>query len=124
LCVAGIVGVWSVREEVTERTTHAFQVADRALDVTARATNRVHESLQNARDNLRAIRVEEPEEGGGRRVSPEIALPQMLARRMLAQQIAPHIEEVRQTVNTVTEVSVVLNSLLEGVNELPIGSSV
>jgi hypothetical protein len=116
LSLAGGVGVWVVKGPVTERATKLYGRADAKLDIVERKLVDVGESLDRAAGRLERIKEEqrqlagEPQRGG-------------TLRRILAQQFAPAFEGAHETLHTVAETAVVVNSILEDVGNFPLLST-
>jgi hypothetical protein len=116
LSLAGGVGVWLVKEPVTEKTTRIFgrieaalDVADQGLDHVETSLARAGERLDSAREQQRKL-AQEPQTGG--------ALRRMLARTV-RQSIAPELGDANEKLHTVAEAAVVVNSVLEDVGSFP-----
>src|SRR5262249_46168069 len=118
-CVAGIIAGWVYQKPLTERTTTVFGRVERPLDVAIRSLRQVNTSLDRARANLKTI-----QETHGPAAPPptETNFFRRMAVPAAAKELSPQIGNVRQTLNTVAEAAVVLNSVLDDVNDLPGGS--
>src|SRR5262249_47936210 len=119
LCAAGIVGVWVIKQPVQDRTTQIIDRADRALEVTGQTLAQAHASLRKARNDLKAIQLV-TSSSGDRKEKPGF-VHNMFAR-VLAKRLGPNVGRVHDQITQVAEGSIVLNSLLEGMQQLPITS--
>jgi hypothetical protein len=113
LSLAGGIGVWIVKVPVTERATNLYGRADAKLDVVERSLRDVRERLDGAADRLEALKEEQ------RQLASE---PQRGAavRRLLVQQFVPEFDNAHETLHTVAEAAVVVNSILEDVGNFPL----
>jgi hypothetical protein len=115
LGLAGIVGCWAVRPSLTQKASRGCERAERLLAVAAESVNQIKASFEKARRNLAAVRAEA--------TAPPSPQKTPAARRgalrLLAHDLTPQLERVRQTAGNVAESAVVLNTLLEGLNNLP-----
>jgi hypothetical protein len=116
LSLAGGIGVWMVKEPVTERVTWVFErieaaldKADQNLDHAKTSIARAAERLDTARARERRI-AQEPQRGG--------TLRRMLARTV-QRSIAPELGNANEKLHTVAEAAVVVNSVLEDVGSFP-----
>lgn len=116
LSIAGGVGVWIVKEPVTEHTTRLFGRVESALDLGDQGLDHVKTSLANAAGRLDNVREEqrklaqEPRSGGTvRRVMV----------RTVQQRIAPEIGNAHETIHTVAEAAVLINSVLTDLGSVP-----
>lgn len=117
LSLAGAVGVWVVRQPVTEKTTWIFEralakidLADQSLDHAASAIGRAVERLEGARVEQAKI-AEQPQASG--------AIRRMLARTV-QQQVAPQITDAQGQLHAVAEAAVVVNAVLEDLGSFPL----
>jgi hypothetical protein len=113
LSLAGGVGIWVVKGPVTERATKLVGRADAALDVAERNLREVKESLDRAAERLEALKEEQRQLAGQPQRGDAI-------RRLLAQQFAPQFDNAHETLHTVAEAAVVVNSILEDVGNFPL----
>src|SRR5262249_31009708 len=118
LCAAGIYGAWSVKKPLLDNTTRTFDHAQRALQITAETVDLVNAGLQKAQTQLTAVKVVSGADKGAQKPG----FFGMITSRALAQQLGPQLNDVRRTLDVVTETSVVINSVLDGVKELPLTS--
>ena len=123
LCVAGLllslgmgVGVWLVKAPLTARVTRIFERLDSGLDIVNQCLEHARTSLDRAAERLEAVKQEQ------RQLAQE---PQrgMATRRIMArtiqQSIAPEFDNAHESLHTVAEASVVLNSVLEDLGNFP-----
>jgi methyl-accepting chemotaxis protein len=115
LCVAGIVGAWWVKQPLLAKATRAFESADRALAVTDDTLDLLQVGLEKTREDLKTIRTKSAAMAKDDR--PD--LEQRMISRVVAQQLGPKVQQVRKAANIATEASIVINSLLEAINQLP-----
>lgn len=116
LCVAGLVGLWTVYTEVVRRVDRVFGGADRALaDVQGNlraAAGRLRETeaeLEAARKREADLAAQPPAERGPRRERS----------RKAVEALGPEVREARATLVKATEAALVANGLLEALAELP-----
>jgi uncharacterized coiled-coil protein SlyX len=115
-CLAGGFGVWKLAGSVTEGVTQVFGRIEQALGNADRGMDRVEASLAAATARLEKARNEPSEVAEG---------PQgnNAARRVLArtvrQKVVPHISDANETLHTVAEAVVAINSMLEDIGNLP-----
>jgi hypothetical protein len=116
LSLAGGIGVWLVKEPVTERATWVFErigaaldAADENLDHAQTSLARAAKSLKKARADQREI-AQQPQRAG--------TLRQMVARTV-QRSIAPELSNAHEKLHTVAEAAVVVNSVLEDVGSFP-----
>jgi hypothetical protein len=112
LCVAGVVAVWVVEKPLLDRSKSALEQATRALNTAAEGVKVVNTSLKKARKDLETFTEE------ARKPAAERKRPGRL-EQAVADQLESNIQNIGATVNVVTDASVVLNSLLGSLNELP-----
>jgi hypothetical protein len=120
LSLAGGVGVWVVKEPVTDCTTRVFgrietalALANGGLGQAEVSLARAAERLDGAREEQRRLAQEPPQGGAARR----------LLVRTIEQRIAPEVGDAQQTLHTVAEAAVVVNSVLEDLGNLPVLST-
>ena len=117
LCVAGIAGCWIFRPSLSRRASQACERAEKALGVTADSLRQVAAALERARTDLDAIQAAT---GPADPRQPEGQAPRRTLARKLAGELTPRLDSARRGLNAVVETSVVLNSLLEGLDEIPL----
>jgi hypothetical protein len=117
LVAAGIVACWTKLPPLGQRASTVCERAERILGVTAESLSQVKVSLDKARADLGTIK------------EAEKALPQAepakqrlrrTASRKVAEQLSPDLGDVRQKLATLTDVAMVANSLLEGLDQVPL----
>jgi hypothetical protein len=116
VCVAGIVGAWWVQQPLLQKATRAFDVAGRALDVTDHTLDLITAGLDRTREDLSTIKSKYAAMSKDD-MKPDVN--QRMISRVLADQLGPKMKQVRQAVDIATEASVVMNSFLAGLNDLP-----
>jgi len=55
-CVAGVVGIWIVKQPMRDRTARALDSAERALNISVDALGQVHSNLAQAREDLKTAK--------------------------------------------------------------------
>jgi hypothetical protein len=120
LSVAGGVGVWIVKGPVTDRATRVFGRIDSALDVAEQGLDHAQASLTRAAERLDGVKQEQ------RKLAQEPrrnnALGRLLARTV-QQRVAPELGDAHETLHTVAEAAVVVNSVLEDLGTFPLVSA-
>ncbi|HMF16637.1 MAG TPA: hypothetical protein VKE98_05485 [Gemmataceae bacterium] len=115
LSIAGGVGVWIIKEPVTERMTHVFNRLDAALKAADEALAQVKTSLANAAKRLEEVKVEQQKLA--EQPQKDSALGRLLARKL--QKIAPDFGGAQDKLQTIGEAAVVVNSVLEDLGNIP-----
>jgi hypothetical protein len=116
LSLAGGVGVWLVKEPVTERATRLFGRIEAALEVADQGFNQVKKSLARAAERLDGVR--EEQRALAQRPQKINPLRRLIARKV-QQNIAPEVGNSHEKLHTVAEAAAVVNSVLEDVGSLP-----
>jgi hypothetical protein len=113
LSLAGGIGVWFVKKPVTDRATRVFERIEASLDVAVRGLDHVKTSLDSAAERLEGIKQEQRKQP-----RPNNTIRRFLAQRV-QQSISPEFTNAHDTFRTVAEASVVVNSVLEDLDNLP-----
>jgi hypothetical protein len=113
---AGGIGVWIVKEPLTERATKVFgrievalQLADQGFEVVKTSLARATERLDSAREEQRKL-AQEPQRN---------SFLQRTLARTVQQKIAPMVGDANEKLHKVAESAVVVNSILEDAGNLP-----
>jgi hypothetical protein len=113
LSLAGGVGVWVVKEPVTTKATRIFERVESGLDIADRGLDHARTSLEKAAERLENAKEDQL----------KIAQEPQSARRRLARTlqrtVAPELSEAHETLHTVAEAAVVVNSILEDLGSFP-----
>lgn len=116
LTLAGGVGVWLVKESVTDRATALFARIDAALDLAGRGLDQARASFGRAAERLDAVQQEQQKLAG------ELRKPSATRRalaRTVQHRVAPQLGDAQEKVQAFAEAAVVLNSVLEDLGNLP-----
>ena len=116
LSLAGGVGVWIIKEPVTERMTRVFDRLEAALQVADQSLGQVKTSLANAAKRLEGVNDEQRKLA--QQPKKDSALGRLLARTV-QQKIAPEIGSAQNKLQTIAESAVVVNSVLQDLGNLP-----
>jgi hypothetical protein len=116
LSLAGGVGVWMVKEPVTAKATRVFERIEAALNAVDQGLDRVKTSLDGAADRLESVRAEQKKLAHAPRNN---SATRRFMARTVQQLIAPQFSEAHETLHTVAEAAVVVNSVLEDVGNFP-----
>jgi hypothetical protein len=116
LSLAGGFGVWVVKEPVTAKATRVFDRIEAALDVADKGLDHVKTSLARAAERLDDVRAEQRNLAQEPRNS---SATRRFMARTVQQLIAPQFSEAHETLHTVAEAAVVVNSVLEDVGNFP-----
>jgi len=118
--VAGIVGSWIGYQRTSAALERAAVRVDGLFDRSTHLLDTVQSALVKARTELDAH--EEAEKAAVTAPSKDSFLRRQTARKA-TQDIAPELRDSRRTLSQVTDVAIVVNSLLEGEKELDIGAA-
>ncbi len=116
LCIAGIVGNWVLSKSMTDGFVRVLTSAERALEVSDTALTGLDAKLGNARDRITEFEgnVETASENF---VENPVILIALSERLDLG--IAPAIQEVLDTVQTVREKVIAVQNTIQALNALP-----
>jgi hypothetical protein len=120
LSVAAGVGVWVVRGPATDRAVRTFGRVGAALDVADNGLDHVQASLTRAAERLDGVKEEQRKRA--REPRRNSVLGRTLARTV-QQRVAPEFTDAHETLNTVAEAAVVVNSVLEDLGNFPLLAS-
>jgi F0F1-type ATP synthase membrane subunit b/b' len=113
LSIAGGLGVWIVKKPVTDKLTRVYGRIDETLDVADRGLDQVKTTLARAGERLETA-VEEQRKTS--REPQKISMSRRLLARTVQQQISPELGNAHETLHTVAEAAVVVNSVLDDVS--------
>jgi hypothetical protein len=116
LSLAGGVGVWIVKGPATAKATRVFGRIEAALDVADQGLDHVKTSLARAAERLDSVQEEQRKLA---REPPKFNAARRLLARTVQQRIAPELGDAHETLHTVAEAAVVVNSVLEDVGNFP-----
>lgn len=111
--IAGGVGVWLVKQPVTDKATRTFARIETALDSADTNLEQVRVSLARAAERLDAARAEQ------RQQPPSNNTVRRMLARTVQQNLAPEIGNAHDKLHFVAEAAVVVNSVLEDVGNIP-----
>jgi flagellar biosynthesis chaperone FliJ len=115
LSLAGGIGVWIIKEPVQQKVLYLFGRVETKLDIAEQGLDHAQESLTRAAERLESVNEErrkaaqQPQPGG---------IGRFLARTV-QQRLAPELGNAQETLHTVAEAAVVVNSVLEDVGSFP-----
>jgi hypothetical protein len=116
LSLAGGVGVWIVKGPLTERATRIFERIEAALDIADHGLEHVKTTLARAAERLNSAK--EEQQRLAREPQQNSVLRRLLARTV-QQSLAPELGNAHESLHTVAEAAVVVNSVLEDVGSFP-----
>ena len=116
LSLAAGIGVWVVKGPVTDQATHVFERIEAALDLADQGLDHANTSLARAAERLGSAKEEQRKLA--QQPQKNSPLRRMLARTV-QQKIAPEIGDAHETLHSVAEAAVVVNSVLEDVGNFP-----
>jgi hypothetical protein len=114
------VGVWMVKKPVTDRTVRIMGRIEAALDLGDQGLEQVKTSLANAAVRLDSVREEQRKLAQEPRNSGTV---RRVMARTVQQRIAPEIGNAHETIHTVAEAAVLINSVMEDLSHLPFPSN-
>jgi hypothetical protein len=117
LSLAGGFGVWVVRGTVTDRTVRVFDRVGAAFDVADKGLDHAQSSLATAAERLEGVNEERRKPAQEPRRS---STTERLLARTVQQRIAPELGDANETLHTVAEAAVVINSVLEDLGSFPL----
>ncbi len=116
LCIVAPIGAWRVQPALTEGTARTFTKANDALEIASRSLRLADEGLRQAKEDLDTIKTTNlPDETHP--AKPDFR--NELMSSFLVDRLGNKVHNVSETVSAVTDASIVLNSLMDGLNRLP-----
>jgi hypothetical protein len=115
-CLAGVVGLWRVRPVLTERGNDLGKRADLLLDKALASLSEGKKLLKKAGENLDELHKtaqKPPQEGA------EPNSVQKMLIKQFATKYSPEIGDADRTVNVALNTAVVLNTMLDGLDDIP-----
>lgn len=106
--------IWTVKQPTIDKTRYAFGKVEEALDLAERSVDQAKTNLTNARAQVGTVGYMT----SSARANQQPGLVNSMVARVLAQQLAPSINDVQQSLERVTEASIIINSLLETVQDV------
>jgi hypothetical protein len=119
LAVAGIAAIWVVRPTVTERADRAFGRVGNALDRARDTLGTINRILTQARSRLREVRARADQARGDVQQTSSF---RNWAARLVTNELTPQVGNVGPTLQSLSDATVVANSILGDLQELPAGS--
>jgi hypothetical protein len=117
-CASGIIGVWMFQKSVSDKVQTISARLDVGLQRASAANQNVRRAIESARADVAGVGKESADVGAGgekgRRASRAL-------RTVIQQQAAPDIDDLGGRLATLSDAAVAVSSLLESVQELPIG---
>jgi prefoldin subunit 5 len=117
LSLAGGVGVWIVKQPVTDKVTRVGARIEAALDIADGNLDQVKASLARAQERLNDAREEQ------RKLTQEPQRSSVIRRtlaRTVQQTLAPELGNAQAKLHTVAEAAVVINSILDDAGNFPL----
>jgi hypothetical protein len=117
-CVAGIVGIWAVFRDVSDRIGRMSDGLDAGLQRVSLAGQNAQRAVDRARADVANVSKESGDLGAkgekGRRASRAV-------RALIQQQAGPNIDDVGGRLATLSDAAAAVSSLLQSFQELPLG---
>jgi len=112
-CLFAIWWIWSVKKPAIEKTTQAFDEADKYLSIADQAVVDVNNKLKA---QVSIVQTTFPID------SSKQGFMGSFVAKSIARQVAPNVNDAQQTLERVTEASIVVNSILGSLQEGPFDS--
>jgi hypothetical protein len=117
-CVLGIVYTWRTIGPLTEATEKVFDRVDHTVDLAGRSLDAILTGLREGRANLEELKKRSA--GTDEEVRQINQFERLIAQRIVTR-ITPEPDRVQQGLSEMHDASIILQSLLGQVNELPVG---
>jgi hypothetical protein len=112
-----IFGCWWFLSSVNQRTSQALERVETILDATSASFDQVRTSLQAADRELQNIREAEKRPAETKSRQPQLG---KAASRRLASKLTASLGDTQHSVRIAVDTAVVVNSLLDGLDEVPL----
>jgi hypothetical protein len=120
-CVAGIIGTWLTYHVLVESTQRIAERLDAGLERVSVANQNVREALTRAREDVANVNKESADLAAGGEKSRRAS---RAVRGLIQQKAGPDLDEFGGRLATLSEAAVAVSSLLQSVQEMPIGESI
>ncbi len=118
-CIAAIVGTWMAREDLAEKTRTIFGRLEVGVERASIVNRNVGQALEKARTNVAKVERERVDfQGDEKTKSPPGAV-----RRLAWQEVGPRLNELSGRLATSADAAVVVHSLLQSLQELPLSQT-
>jgi hypothetical protein len=116
-CAAGIVGAWIFHQRVSEKVETVSAKLDGGLERASAANQNVGRVLERARADVAEVRKKSADLGGG---GDKGGLASRTLRTLIREKAGPNIDDLGGRLATLSDAAVVVSSLLQSAEELPI----
>ncbi len=116
-CIYALKWIWLVKKPAIDQATYAFDEATHWLSLADKGMQDVRGNLMVSQTMVTKTAPAAPSESG----KQPGYLDSMVARAVI-RQVTPQMNDMQRTVDKVTEVSIVVNSILDSLHEVPAGS--
>jgi len=120
LSLAVGVGVWIIKQPVTDRTTLVFQKIDASLEIARQGLQETRVSLDRASQRLESVAAQQRAEASQPQRS--LSVSRTLARSV-QRQFTPDLQATQDKLQTVAEASLVINTVLSDLAHFPLFQS-
>jgi len=119
-CVAGIIGIWVLCHEASEKVRRISDRLDAGLLRFSDASDNVQSAVGKARADVAKVGTESAGLEGG---SEKRRLAARSIRTLIQQKASPEVDDLGGRLATLSESAVAVSSLLESFQELPLGQT-
>jgi hypothetical protein len=113
-CIAGIVGIWKARQDLSEKTRTISGRLEVGLERASAASRKVGRALEKAREDVAKVN----QEFADFQKDEKIKRPPGALRRLVWQEVGPKLNELRGHLASSADAAVVVSSLLQSLQEL------
>jgi hypothetical protein len=119
-CAAAAVGIWVAYAEVARRVQRLTDRLDTGLERAAATSQKVQLAVAKARADVADVRKDSDDLGAGGEKSRQAA---RATRALVQQRLKPDVDSLGGRLATLADTAVAASSLLESVQELPLGQA-
>jgi hypothetical protein len=123
-CLYGIWWLWEIKKPAIDTTTKAFDSVEQWLGVADDTITDVQKNLARARQQAEIVEKNSASVNSATGANQPGMMQdlQMTMARVAVRQMTPNVNEVQRTVDKVTEASIVVNSILDSIQDVPLES--
>jgi hypothetical protein len=118
-CIAGIVGIWKARQDVSDHTRKLASQIEIGLQRAIAANQDLGRALEKAREDVAKVNRDLADSQGDEKKRP----PPSILRRLVWQQAGPKLNELGGRLAISSDAAVVVSSLLQSLQELPLSQT-